>query len=252
MRTEEKIITRIRNRHKRLDAFQRMLLFLIICLTTLLGTIIWIMPENPPGLADTVALMQEHSGVKSPVTAVLLNFRGYDTLLEVMVLLLAVIGAWSLAKAHFPQQEREASPVQMGVVRLLVPLMFLVAAYLVWQGSHLAGGAFQGGAILGAAGVLMLVTELPFLRAIPAHPVRVGLILGPLTFVGVALFCLFLTGDLLGYPEKMSGWLILLIEAGCAISIGLTLASLFAGGHPEDEHPNSQERAKSPCAGDRP
>lgn len=98
----------------------------------------------------------------------------------------------------------------------------------------------------------MLVTELPFLRAIPAHPVRVGLILGPLTFVGVALFCLFLTGDLLGYPEKMSGWLILLIEAGCAISIGLTLASLFAGGHPEDEHPNSQERAKSPCAGDRP
>lgn len=219
----------------RSDAFQHLLLFLIICLITLLGTILWVMPENGPGLADAVARKQEHSGVESPVTAVLLNFRGYDTLLEVMVLLLAVIGAWSLAKAPLSQQTTDTSPVQMGAVRLLVPLMFLIAAYLVWQGSHLAGGAFQGGAVLGAAGVLMLVTELPCLSAIPARPLRIGLILGPLLFVAIALSCLFFTGNLLGYPEKAGGWLILLIETGCAISIGLTLASLFAGGHPEDE-----------------
>jgi len=197
------------------------------------------MPENTSGLTDAVARLQEQSGVESPVTAVLLNFRGYDTLLEVMVLLLAVIGAWSLAKAPFSGQAADTGPVQMGVVRLLVPLMFLVAAYLVWQGSHLAGGAFQGGAILGAAGVLLLVTELLFLPAIPALPLRIGLVFGPLLFVVIALFCLCLTGHLLGYPEQAAGGLILLIETACAISIGLTLASLFAGGHPEDDHPQS-------------
>jgi len=245
-------MSRTRNRHKRLDGFQRLLLLLVICLTTLLGSIIWITPGNTPGLTDAVARLQEHSGVQSPVTAVLLNFRGYDTLLEVMVLLLAVIGAWSLAKAPFPEHITDTSPVQMGVVRLLAPFMCLVAAYLVWQGSHLAGGAFQGGAILGAAGVLMLVAELPWLRAIPAMPLRIGLVLGPLLFAGVALFCLFFTGNLLGYPEGAAGWLILLIEAACAISIGLTLASLFAGGRPEGEVPEKHNPASRTFNGGRP
>lgn len=226
---------RTRNRHKRLDGFQRLFLLLVICLTALLGAILCTIPGPTPGLADAVAQFQEQSGVESPVTAVLLNFRGYDTLLEVMVLLLAVIGAWSLTEAPFPDQITEISPVQMGAVRLLAPVMCLVAAYLVWQGSHLAGGAFQGGAILGAAGVLLLVSELPWLRSTPVFSLRIGLVLGPLVFVGTALFCLFFTGDLLGYPEGTAGWLILLIETACALSIGLTLASLFAGGRPEDE-----------------
>ena len=134
----------IRNRHKRLDGFQRLLLLLVFCLTIVLGTIIQTSPDNVNGLADEVARLQKYSGVESPVTAVLLNFRGYDTLLEVMVLLLAVIGSWSLTKAPFSERNTGISPVQMGAVHLLAPLMLLVAAYLVWQGSHLAGGAFQG------------------------------------------------------------------------------------------------------------
>ena len=41
----------------------------------------------------------ETSGVRNPVTAVLLNFRGYDTLLEMGVLLVALLGVWSLGTA---------------------------------------------------------------------------------------------------------------------------------------------------------
>ncbi len=92
-----------------------------------------------------------------------------------------------------------------------------------------------GGAIIGAAGVLLIVSELPWLQNIPTLPLRIGLILGPLIFVGTALFCLLLTGNFLGYPEGTAGWMILLIEAACALSIGLTLALLFAGGRPANE-----------------
>ena len=234
MKTEKKIRGQTRNRHKRFDSFQLLFLFLVVCLTILLGTVLCNFPKSTLGLADTVASLQKQSGVESPVTAVLLNFRGYDTLLEVMVLLLAVIGVWSLARAPVSSQKTEISPVQMGVVRLLTPVLCLVAAYLVWQGSHLAGGAFQGGAIFGAAGVLLLVSELDWIHAIPVSLLRIGLVLGPLTFVGTALYCLFITGDLLAYPEGSAGWLILLIETSCAISIGLTLALLF-GGRPKDD-----------------
>ena len=238
MSTETKIKGRARNRQRRFSGFQMLFLCLVLCLIAILGTILFSIPGNNPGLADAVATLQDQSGVESPVTAVLLNFRGYDTLLEVMVLLLAVIGVWSLTKAPVAEQKTYISPVQMGIVRLLTPVLCLVAAYLVWQGSHLAGGAFQGGAIFGAAGVLLLVSELDWLRAVPAYVLRIGLILGPLVFIVTALSCLFFTGDLLAYPKGMAGWLILLIETACALSIGLTLALLFGGGRPEDDIPD--------------
>ena len=75
-----------RNQHKRLNGFQLLFLILVFCLAALLGSIFHTIPESIPVLTDTVASLQEKSGVESPVTAVLLNFRGYDTLLEVMVL----------------------------------------------------------------------------------------------------------------------------------------------------------------------
>ena len=238
MKKGEKIKRQTQNRNRRFDGFQTLFLFLVFCLITLLGAILCSSPGTVSGLAGAVASLQDQSGVESPVTAVLLNFRSYDTLLEVIVLLLAVIGVWSLTKAPFPAPKTDISPVQMGVVRLLAPVMCLVAAYLVWQGSHLAGGAFQGGAILGAAGVLLLVSEVPWLHAVPVYILRIGLVLGPLVFVGTALYCLFFTGDLLAYPEGAAGWLILLIETACALSIGLTLALLFGGGRPESDVPD--------------
>ena len=58
------------------------------------------------GLGEQVAARMPESGVRSPVTAVLLNFRGYDTFLEMLVLLLAVLGVRSAAPlpASAPQR----------------------------------------------------------------------------------------------------------------------------------------------------
>ena len=224
------------NKRKKFDLFLLLALVCIIGLTGLLAKVLITLPMGQQGLGDQVAVLQHQSGVESPVTAVLLNFRGYDTLLEVMVLLLAVIGVWSLTRAPFPpRQALSLNPVQIAVVRLLTTLMLLIAAYLVSHGSYLAGGAFQGGAVLGGAGVLLLVSELPWLQNISSLPLRLGLLCGPMVFLAVALFCLMGGSELLNYPQAMASSLLLLIESACAISIGLTLASLFAGGRPGDD-----------------
>lgn len=228
------------NKRKSFDPFLLAVFILVVGLAGMLGRIIWSMPVDRPSLGDEVGSNLHQSGVASPVTAVLLNFRGYDTLLEVMVLLIAVIGVWSLTKAPSPRQTPAPSPVQISVVRLLAPLMCLVAAYLVWQGSHLAGGAFQGGALLAGAGVLLFVADLPWLQAVPIRMLRFGLALGPLVFLSVALWCLARGGELLNYPTGSAGPLLLLIETTCAISIGLTLTALFAGGRPQDNEPKKQ------------
>jgi hypothetical protein len=77
-------------------------------------------------------------------------------------------------------------------------------------------------------------------------PLRIGLTLGPLVFLAVAVGCIFAGGFLLELPPERAGAYLLLVEATCGISIGLTLAALFAGGRPAADLP------EEPYRGDRP
>ncbi|HHO48835.1 MAG TPA: DUF4040 domain-containing protein [Desulfobacteraceae bacterium] len=215
------------------------LLWTVTALTCCLaGLLIWtvlIIPRPLPGLADQVAGSLAESGVNNPVTAVLLNFRGYDTLLEVMVLLLGAITVWSITHAPFPPRVPDTSPVQKAAVRLLLPLICLIGGYLVWQGAYQTGGAFQGGAVLSAALVLLLISDFLWLPGMRSLPLRLGLTLGPLVFVLLAGFGILVEKTLLRLPVEYAGPLLLFLEAACGLSIGLTLAAFFAGGRPASD-----------------
>ncbi|MDF1529204.1 MAG: DUF4040 domain-containing protein, partial [Sedimenticola sp.] len=71
-------------------------LIALILIVLGLGYALLSLPEIADGLTLNVKEKMAQSGVKNPVTAVLLNFRGYDTLLEMVVLLLALLSVWSL------------------------------------------------------------------------------------------------------------------------------------------------------------
>jgi len=205
---------------------------LLMVLAGGLGYAILNLPSHAIGLSQQVAENIEASGVSNPVTAVLLNFRAYDTLLEMAVLLLAVLGIWSLAVVP---EHRESAPgaVLDMLSRLLVPLLILVSGYLLWVGGHAAGGAFQAGSVLAAAGVLLLLTGWRPSARFAGWPLRFSLILGLATFVSVAVWMLLLGESFLEFPLPIAGVLILLIEAAAALSIGITLASLFIGSRPQ-------------------
>jgi len=196
-----------------------------------LGYAVWTLPPDGAGLGKEVAANLERSGVSNPVTAVLLNFRGYDTLLEVMVLLLALLGAWSLGLSA-PRREAAPGLVLETLSRLLAPLLILVAAYLLWTGAHAPGGAFQAGAVLAAAGVLMLLSGWRLPAALAAFPLRLVLVAGPATFLLLAMITLLLEGRLLQFSPEWAGRMILIIETTATISIGATLIALFRGAPP--------------------
>ncbi len=180
-------------------------------------------------LPESVAQQMPHSGVLHPVTAVLLNFRGYDTLLEVAVLLAALFGLLALAGARGDAREAEDSapdPLLQTLARLAAPLMIVVAGYLLWAGAHQPGGAFQAAAVLAAAAVLLHLAGLLPAWAQPARLLRAGLAGGLLVFIAVAALPLAVA-PLLTYPLAWAGALILLVEAALTISLGLVLAGLF-------------------------
>ncbi len=117
--------------------------------------------------------------------------------------------------------------------RLLIPLLILVAGYLLWVGARAPGGAFQAGSVLGAAGVLLLLAGWHPDARCTGLPLRIALTVGLGVFMAVAVLPVLLGGRLLEYPPSLAGTLILLIEAAATLSIGATLAALFMGGRPE-------------------
>lgn len=201
----------------------------------LLAWALWSLPPEAPGLSRIVSENMPSSGVRAQVTAILLNFRSYDTLLEIMVLLVALLGAWNQGRLRHPASDQAQGPVLEGLVRLLVPVIIIVSGYVLWLGSHAAGGAFQAGALLAAAGVLLFVVHADWLPLRNDLSQRALLVAGPFVFAAVA-GGLMVTGRLvLQYPAEHAGALILLIEAASTLTIGITLTLLFAGGRPPRE-----------------
>jgi len=213
----------------------RLLAFLFtVGLTLCLVFAVISLPSSPTGLADHISANISKSGVINPVTAVLLNFRGYDTLLEIGVLLLAVFGVWALPASPHVQvfSSSGSGPILLALVRLFVPLMIVVAGYFLWAGSHGPGGAFQGGAVLGAAAVLIFLSGLPLPGWIHHWRFRAVLVMGFLVFLTVGVGTMVADGAFLEYPDEWAGHLILLVEATLTLSIGGILAGLFLGGPP--------------------
>jgi len=198
------------------------------------GAALLSLPHEAPGLSAQVAENLSTSGVNNPVTAVLLNFRGYDTLLEMGVLLLAVVAVWSLT----PAPKEPVSPpgaVLTALVRVLSPVMILAAGYLLWAGAHAPGGAFQAGSVLAAAAVLMLLSGKEMKPSWQKLPLRGVLSLGLGIFMAIGLVVMLMGNRFLEYPADHAAGFILLIEGGAALSIGAALAALFLGGRPRGD-----------------
>ncbi len=218
---------------RRLGAVAESLLLAALCAGLVLT--ILSLPAESPGLADEVTAALGQTGVTSPVTAVLLDFRGYDTLLEMAVLLLALVGVWSLV-ADSPHLDPRPGLMLDRLTRLYLPLMLVVAGYLLWAGGTAPGGAFQSGAVLGAAGVVLTLGGWRLASPLAGWPLRLILITGLVIFIAVGLLPIGLGSVWLDYPRDWAGALILLIETAASLSIGATLAALFLGGQPRG-HP---------------
>lgn len=192
----------------------------------------------PSALPQQLAASLEHSGVAHPITAVLLNFRSYDTLLEIGVLVIAGMAGISLASTRSLEDPelRSSDSLLFALQRWFVPLMLLLAAYLLWAGATRPGGAFQAGAVLAATGVLMRLGGLPMDFIRPGMLLRLGLVLGFAVFLLVAVAGALAGAAFLAYPPGMAGGLILAIEIVLTLSIGMVLLALFVAAPVNSEH----------------
>lgn len=188
-----------------------------------------------PAAPDMVAAAMPDSGVGHPVTAVLLNFRAWDTLLELMVLLLALTGVRQLCtglparQSGTQQSESQVWSLMQVWVKFLAPILVLTGGYLLWRGADGPGGAFQAGALLAAAAVILRLTGLLPAVNWSSALLRLSVVLGALLFLSVAVATEFLGDGWLIYPTSWAGSVIIVIELFATLSIAVTLSLLVVG-----------------------
>ena len=107
-------------------------------------------------------------GGTNVVNVILVDFRGYDTFGEIIVLAIAALTIFALldsalhgaagrrlARTRFDPQAGDAHPLILTVVaRVLLPLALMVGVYILLRGHNMPGGGFIAGLVV-AIGFLM-------------------------------------------------------------------------------------------------
>lgn len=192
------------------------------------------LPPRFEGLSPAIHAAVPQTGATHPVTSVLLDFRGYDTLLEIAVLLLAVLGSWAArgpAPAG-PGPAPDAGSILGPTARMLLAPIVVVSGDLLWVGAAAPGGAFQAGTVLGTTLILAILTGAVRPRRLPPALLRSLPAFGFGVFLAVAAATALANGALLDYPLAQAPGLLLGIEAALTVSIALVMAFLFEGNVP--------------------
>ncbi len=196
---------------------------------------ILLLPEPAPTLAPLALENAAATGLSNPVTNVLMAFRALDTMLEKVVLLLALAGVWSLAPDSFwggrpgPRHPADPQGLLAFFVRLLPPLGIVIGVHLLWVSADHPGGAFQGGTVLAAMWILVMIAGLALAPPVSSRRLRLVLIAGPLVFVLVGLGGMWFGAAFLSYPVAFAKPLILTIEFAMLLTVAATLGLLVAG-----------------------
>ena len=172
----------------------------------------------------------KQTGSDNIVTAVVVDYRAFDTLGEVTVLFIATIGLGVVLTAGAGVGTRKTQPASMVLYtgcRLLFPLILIFGTYTFFH-----GGGFQGGAIV-ASGFLLIYLGCRE-RRISQRAFILAASLGGLAFVVIGLLGLvFGSYFLLNFLPKsapnmlFSAGVIPIIYAVIGFKVGSELASII-------------------------
>lgn len=214
---------------------------LALLLFGVLFATLWAGYVPDPALNRTAAYYAANAkpeiGAPNIVTAIIITWRGLDTLGEVTVLFLtaAIVGMVlvpSRARAS-GVVFRPAGELLATGARMIAPLVVLLGGYVLANGHLTPGGGFQGGAILASAVLLMLLAD-PARRFGHKLIGRIESASG-VTYVGLGLLGMLVAGGFLDnsvlplgrFGAMLSAGIIPLISAVIGLKVGAEFASIL-------------------------
>jgi multicomponent Na+:H+ antiporter subunit B len=184
------------------------------------------------------------------VTAVLADYRSFDTLFETVVILVAGIGIIAvLSVIGTGEQPRggdiEDQPAQQDLIvvqtcKIVIPLIQLFALYVVAHGHYSPGGGFQGGVMMGASLILLALAcgMQAALQRLSERRAVVLAVVGIIIYAGWGFLCLLMGGNFLDYsfsdpvlPGDVSyahSHSELIVETGVACTVTAIMFAIYA------------------------
>jgi multicomponent Na+:H+ antiporter subunit B len=205
----------------------------------------------------------EETSVPNIVTAVLADYRGYDTMYETAVIFTAGLACFILLRIFVREEpgDRLYRHVLTGVTvrvkegaklppsedferidatwtppdliikticRFLIPFIQLFALYVIAHGHHSPGGGFQGGVILGASIILLAISQdlRTSVRRLREKLDAVLCAVGVIIYAGTGALCLLLGLNFLDYSALAS---VLHCDPVTARSHGILIVEIGVG-----------------------
>jgi multicomponent Na+:H+ antiporter subunit B len=225
---------------------------------------------NPASPASThvspyyIEKAMDDTAVPNIVTAVLADYRGYDTMFETTVIFCAGIACFFLLRItkrmepsvslyrHLPTgitlriEKGGAEPEDSNIFkridiqwvpydliitttcRMVIPFIQLFALYVIAHGHHSPGGGFQGGVILGAS-IILFAISTDLRTSINRMSEKVSAFLsatGVFIYAGAGTLCLILGASFLDYSALAS---VLNVNPVIARSHGILIVEIGVG-----------------------
>lgn len=178
----------------------------------------------------------DETGAPNLVTAVLADYRGYDTMFETVVIFAAGLACILLLRTYIQRTRgREYRHIPTGIIihiqdpnkapkglrefelidniwvphdliiktvcRILIPFIQIFSLYVVMHGDFSPGGGFQGGVIFGASLILLAISfDLrTALQLVSEKTLGMLCALGVVIYSGIGCLCIMLSGNFLDY-----------------------------------------------------
>ena len=227
---------------------------------------VWGDPNAPAHLHVAPEYLERAYGetaTPNVVTAVLADYRGYDTMFETAVIFSASLACFFLLRVRSRKEQQERyfrhlitdmvirinnpsmhvpdspylqqldpywtprSPIVRTTCRVLTPFIQVYALYVVAHGHHSPGGGFQGGVILGASLILIALSNdlRTSMKKTPEKLLGVLSPAGVLMYSGVGILCMLAGGNFLDYGA-LAHWFGTAPEAARSLGILLVEAGV--------------------------
>tara|TARA_Y100001978_G_C23682501_1_gene429862 strand:- start:1223 stop:1972 length:750 start_codon:yes stop_codon:yes gene_type:complete len=207
----------------------------------------WGDPQSPASKSPVSSHFIANTGVDTEVpnmvTAVLADYRGFDTMFETVVVFIAGMAVLAILKNSVKKGsvrfdhivDVEPDLIVTNTVRLIVPVIQIFAFYVLAHGHVSPGGGFQGGVLMGASFILVALSwdlETALAR-FPMNRCIIVAAAGIILYGGIGLLSMFLGGEFLDYAElakvlpvsrEMARYHAML---GVEIGVGLTVTAIM-------------------------
>lgn len=218
------------------DQFKPLLFIILMIIAAIFIYASYDLPEfgNPIFNNYYLKNTEKDIGIPSTVAAILAGYRGYDTLLETMVILIGGLSVF-LVSDQFYTEEVEHDQIVSKLTRFMFPATIVFALYLQMHGEISPGGGFQAGSIIAVAFILYSMT---FGNSNLLNLVSIGTLKNIAVF-GVALY--FITGlcglfdslEFLNYSVFAGNKLlaqqtgIIVVELGVGVAVAATMLLIY-------------------------